>query len=226
VVKRLSDPEALLTMSSAPRAATHAVAWAKESGGAEFAVVELSADRMRARGVAIGSSGGPYRVDYELETSEAFVTSRVLVSVVGDGWSRRLELNHQPGKGWTTDVRQDGGVALPDAGGDVDQFAAACDVDLAASPLFNTMPVLRHRIHEGASAGDFLMVWISLPDLSLHPSPQRYTHVERREDEKRVVRFEAVGEGDDFEAALTFDAHGLVVDYPGIARRMDATSSP
>ena len=204
----------------------YTVAWAKDPNGAEFAVVELSADRMRARGVAIGSSGGPYRVDYELETSEAFVTSRVLVQVVGDGWSRRLELGHQPGSGWTAEVRDDGGVTLPDAGGDVDQFAAARDVDLAASPLFNTMPVLRHRIHEGASAEDFLMVWISLPDLSLHPSPQRYTHVERRADDERVVRFEAVGEGDDFQAELSFDAHGLVVDYPGIARRMGATGSP
>jgi uncharacterized protein len=212
-------------MSNEARMTRHAVAWAKDAGGAEFAVVELSADRMRARGVAIGSSGGPYRVDYELETTQAFVTSRVLVRAVGDGWSRRLELTHQPGNGWTADARHDAGLALPDAGIDVEQFAAARDVDLAASPLFNTMPVLRHRIHEGASAGDFLMVWVSLPDLTAHASPQRYTYVASRAGDERVVRFEAVGEGDDFEAEVIFDAYGLVVDYPDVARRMGVPPS-
>jgi hypothetical protein len=98
----------------------------------------------------------------------------------------------------------------------------AVDPDLGLSPLFNTMPVLRHRIHEGGRSEDFLMVWISVPDLSLHPSAQRYTHIEARAADERVIRFEAIGEGDDFRAEVIFDSDGLVVDYPGIARRIRA----
>jgi hypothetical protein len=67
------------------------------------------------------------------------------------------------------------------------------------------------------------MVWISVPDLGLNPSPQRYTHVETRSSSERVVRFEAVG--DDFAAEGVFDADGFVVDYPGIARRIRARGS-
>ena len=63
------------------------------------------------------------------------------------------------------------------------------------------------------------MAWISVPDLSLHPSPQRYTHLETQSAGERVVRFEATGEGDDFVADVVFDADGLVIDYPGIATR-------
>ncbi|HZR94590.1 MAG TPA: putative glycolipid-binding domain-containing protein, partial [Gaiellaceae bacterium] len=97
-------------------------------------------------------------------------------------------------------------------------FDGAFDPDLGLSPLFNTMPVLRHRLHDGKKADEFLMVWISVPDLALHPSPQRYTHLERRGVDERVVRFEAVGDG--FVADVVFDREGLVVDYPGIATRV------
>jgi uncharacterized protein len=69
------------------------------------------------------------------------------------------------------------------------------------------------------------MVWISVPDLSVHPSRQRYTHLETHSEDERLVRFEAVGEGDDFVADVVFDATGLVVDYPGIASRIRANRS-
>ena len=84
------------------------------------------------------------------------------------------------------------------------------------------MPVLRHRIHEGGSAGDFTMVWISVPDLGLRRSAQRYMFVKEL-TEGRLVRFEAIGA--DFVADVVFDERGLVVDYPGIARRIPAPRS-
>ena len=62
------------------------------------------------------------------------------------------------------------------------------------------------------------MVWISVPDLGRHPSRQRYTHLEARGRDERAIRFEAIGA--DFVADIVFDPEGLVVDYPGIARRI------
>jgi len=49
----------------------------------------------------------------------------------------------------------------------------ALDLDLGLSPVFITMPVLRHDLHNGGRAEEFLMIWISVPDLSIHASPQR-----------------------------------------------------
>jgi hypothetical protein len=205
----------------------HAVSWIKDDpSGAELAIVQLARDQMRASGVAIGSAPEPYRLDYELDTAGAFVTTRLRVSAAGGGWSRRLELTRGPGGGWKADVHQSGEVALPDPGGDLGPLASAVDPDLGLSPLFNTMPLLRHGIHDGGSAPDFLMLWISVPDLSVHGSAQRYTHLETRGPDSRLVRFEAIGEGETFAADVTFDRDGLVVDYPGIARRISAARRP
>jgi hypothetical protein len=61
------------------------------------------------------------------------------------------------------------------------------------------------------------MAWVSVPDLSVHASRQRYTFV-RPAPEGAVVRYESLQSK--FKADITFDAHGLVVDYPGIGRRL------
>jgi hypothetical protein len=83
------------------------------------------------------------------------------------------------------------------------------------------MPILRHRLIEAGSwAADFLMVWISVPDLQLHVSPQRYTHVREAGETPAVVLFESVGEGEDFRAEVQVDRDGLVIDYPQMATRI------
>ncbi len=199
------------------------VAWAKaDPPGAEFAVIELESRRLRASGVAIGSDPEPYRLSFELRTRGEYITDRAAVETQGAGWTRQLEIQRSPAGVWSASSQSAGKLELPEAGGDPTELGDALDLDLGLSPVFNTMPVLRHDLHNGGSAEDFLMVWISVPDLSIHASPQRYTFLERRSDEQRLVRFEAVGEGEDFVADVQFDSDGLVVDYPGIASRIRA----
>jgi uncharacterized protein len=171
--------------------------------------------------VAIGSDPEPYRLEYTLETAAPFLTTRVAVEATGDRWARRLDLQRSS-RGWTAEVEQHGNSSrLPPPGGDLRALGDALDPDLGLSPLFNSMPLLRHNLHRGAGAEDFLMVWISVPDLSLHASPQRYTHLSSSQG-IHLVRFEAVGEGEDFVADIQFDDDGLVLDYPGIATRLPA----
>ena len=81
----------------------------------------------------------------------------------------------------------------------------------AFSPLTNVMPIRRHRLHEQPGAVGFAMAWVSLPDLKVHRSEQRYEHLARGR-----VRFSSDG----FTADLELDEHGLVVSYPGIAQRV------
>ncbi len=59
------------------------------------------------------------------------------------------------------------------------------------------------------------MAWVSVPDLAVRASRQRYAFV-RREPHARIVRFESLD--GTFVADIGFDRHGLVLDYPGIAR--------
>jgi hypothetical protein len=196
--------------------ASRAIAWVKEDGGAEFADVIIQPHRLTAAGIAIGSSPHGYRLDYKLETRSDFITSGLLVTARGEGWSRRLDLRRLRSGRWTARTSSRGYAEVPAPGGDMTAFDEALDCDLALSPLTNSMPVLRHGLLERGGPVDFLMAWVSVPDLSVHPSRQRYTFV-RKSGDISVVRYES--ESRDFVAELTFDSDGLVLDYPGIGRR-------
>jgi hypothetical protein len=146
------------------------------------------------------------------------VTRRLTVRAVGAGWSRRLDLRHDRRGGWTCSTEAEGEVDLPPPGGAVEALQGALDCDLGLCPLTNLMPVRRHALHERDEARDFLMAWVSVPDLGLHPSRQRYEHV-RGDDLGAVVRY--VGEHRSFVGELELDRDGLVRFYPDLARRIE-----
>jgi hypothetical protein len=89
--------------------------------------------------------------------------------------------------------------------GDADYF------DLGWSPLFNSLPVLRDGLLEPGPARDYVMRWVDVPSLEVTCSQQRYEPLG-----DGLVRFRAGG----FTAEIRFDELGIVVDYPGVARRV------
>jgi hypothetical protein len=171
----------------------------------ELAAVEILDDSLRARGSMIVMGPEPYSLTYELDTLADFVTARLAVSAWGPGWARSLELR-----------RHSNGTWIADPGGRVTGLAAALDCDLGRCCLTNTMPVLRHGVHQRVGSVDFVMAWVSVPDLTVEVSPQRYTHLARTGGRGAVVRFQSDG----FNAEIEFDGDGFVVDYPGLARRI------
>jgi uncharacterized protein len=202
--------------------AVRRAAWSRQGGfGAEFAEVRLGRDRMTAQGVAVGSTPFPYRLDYELESGTRWVTERLTVSVRAENFGRKLELSRSAGGGWTEIVHDErsASMSVPRSPIDLAALADALDVDLALSPLTNSMPVLRHDLLRTKGPVDLVMAWVSVPDLAVHRSPQRYSLVRALGDGVAVVRFESLA-GDWFAADVTFDADGLVLDYPGIATRL------
>ena len=195
------------------------IAWTKDgAAGAEFVEVTFDDRALSAVGVAIGGDPLRYRADYQLETGPEFVTARLQVTVAGEGWQRTLDLRRDPSSGsWDASATSEGEppVALPPpAEGRLGEVEGALDCDLALSPLTNTMPVLRHGLDRGAGSEEFLMAWVSLPDLGVHAARQRYTAVRDLPGDRRLIRFESLD--DPFTADLTFDRDGLVVDYPEI----------
>jgi hypothetical protein len=181
---------------------------------AEVAHVQQGEGRFRATGVQVGIGPVPYRVDYVLETGDAWVTRTLEVTAAGDGWRRSLLLTRDPRGRWTAQGDAAGAVDLPAPGGDTAGLDGAVDCDLGLSPLSNSMPILRHGLlHHGAGAVECTMAWVSVPDLSLHRSSQRYEHL-RTTSTGAVVRFSS----GDFTADLQVDADGFVVDYPELAR--------
>jgi hypothetical protein len=170
----------------------------------ELAVVELADGVLSARGTAIRAAPEPCTVSYQLETTAGYVTSSLRVDAWGTDWSRSLEL-------W----RDGGGVWRASPGGVLPALDGAMDCDLAYSCLTNTMPVLRSRLQGRAGSAKLVVAWISVPDLSVHVSHQRYTHLARAAG-GAVVKFESGS----YAADIEFDASGFVTDYPGLARRV------
>lgn len=198
---------------------TRSVVWSKVAGPAlEFAEITLSPDALDAVGVAIGSQPLPYRLDYALETTAGFVTARLYLTARGEGWRRTLDLQRSADGAWTAAGEADGSLDLPLPGGDTSGLDGALDCDLQESPLTNTMPVLRHGLLEQEGTFDFVMAWVAVPSLAIHPSAQRYTALRDLPGGRRLIRYE--GLDSDFSAELTFDADGLVIDYPGLGQRV------
>lgn len=175
---------------------------------------ELRLGRLHARGTMLVGGPDPYRVDYELDTVEDYITRRLLVRVAGTGWSRELRLSRDSEGGWSARRLAHPADGL-DGLADVDLLDSALDCDLACCPLTNLMPVLRHRLHRDPGKVDLVMAWVQLPQLVVVRSGQRYEHVARTEAGARI-RF---GSGN-FGAELTVDDAGFVTDYPHVARRL------
>src|SRR5215831_13966253 len=103
-----------------------AAAWVKDDPfGVEFADIELTPERLAAEGVAIGTTPAPYRLDYRVETSAGFVTSRLRVTSRGEGWRRTLDLRRSDAGAWSLAVDGDGDGHLPPGGGDPVSLADA-----------------------------------------------------------------------------------------------------
>ncbi|MFD9406471.1 putative glycolipid-binding domain-containing protein [Streptomyces sp. NPDC059989] len=171
------------------------------SRGYSTAWVVLAEGRLTARGRAVGLVPEPYWVTYTLETVDAYVTSRLHVTVDTETSTGILDLRNDAGR-WTVD-----GEHRPDLDG-------ALDCDLGLCPLTNTMPVLRHGLHRqpGTAPHPFLMAWVSVPGLEVSANEQTYTHLARAEHGARI-RYES----GDFRSDVDFDEDGLVLDYPQLA---------
>ncbi len=81
--------------------------------------------------------------------------------------------------------------------------------------LFNALPIRRLQLHREAGAHELPVVYIDLPTLQVREVTQEYRTLEIRED-GATIRYSS-GE---FSADLEVDAAGLLLSYPGWAKRI------
>ncbi len=180
-----------------------------ETAGFDTAWASVANGRLSAEGRASGLRPTPYWVTYRLETADDYVTQAVSVETRWQGGSATLELRREIGR-WTVN-----GEERPD-------LTDALDCDLAACPLTNTMPILRHDLHHGPGHHELVMAFIEVPSLRVVVSRQNYTHLRLLEDGGAIVRY-ASGS---FQSDLTIDADGFVVDYPQLGKRVEPGALP
>ena len=155
--------------------------------------------------VAVDDAGRPFRARYVVECDEGWKVRRA-----------RIELLEQPPR--VLDIRADGGGRWADmATGAPLPLDGCVDIDIYPSPFTNTLPMRRLADAVIGQPVVIEVAWVALPELTIQATRQEYTLLERGAD-GTGWRFRAIDS--DFTAELAADRDGLVLDYPGIARRL------
>ncbi|WFE59101.1 putative glycolipid-binding domain-containing protein [Micromonospora sp. WMMD712] len=208
--------------------------WARtDTAGSEHVVFDDGAG-LGARGVVLAVDPIPYTCRYRLTAGSDWATSRLEVEVEGAGWQRSVRLEAVDGR-WRVTAAEQGDLdaALRAAGhpaaglpgtDDPERLAAAVDVDLGGSPLFNTLPVRRLGLTaasptttsspataEPGAAHRITVAWVQVPSLLVLPAEQVYAALGPGR-----VRFAS----ETFTTELAVDPGGWVLHYPGLADRI------
>ena len=158
-----------------------------------------------ATGTVLGvAGGGAFHLVYEVRAASDWRVRSCAVRVEGAS-GRALRLASDGMGHWTDEA----GQRLPALDG-------CLDVDIMVTPFTNTLPIRRLALVPGESA-EIVVAYISVLDLAVRPARQRYTHLTQTAA-GGAYRYEGLDTS--FRADLTVDADGLVLDYPGIWRRL------
>lgn len=183
------------------------IVWSRvDVPGLELLDLEIGPNGAHLQSAVIDADpAAPFRIAYTIETDHDWRVRRVSVRLLG-GDERALELRTDGTGHWTDAI----GAPIPDLDGCI-------DIDLTATPATNTLPIRRLGLHPGESA-EITAAWVQFPDLSIRPSPQRYTCLARHAD--GTARYRYVGLESGFTVELPVDVSGMVQDYGDIWGRL------
>jgi uncharacterized protein len=187
-----------MLLSALPAAAS----WVHDGVRSGFEVLFAEAGRLRGR-TSAREGDAIWYVGYEIAVGADWSTGSVHAVNSTMSGDREVALTRSPDDRWTVN-----GVARPDLDG-------CRDVDFESSAVTNTLPVHRLPFVPGTTL-DVPAAFVQADDLSVVRLEQRYT-LTSSDERGHVFHYESATF--DFECELTFDASGLVLDYPGIATR-------
>jgi hypothetical protein len=174
--------------------------------GFEVVFPRRDADRLVLHGHSTGVEAGvAWGVRYAIEASPGWVTRRARVAGHSAAGRHEALLEGDGAGRWRVD-----GAPAPGLDG-------CMEVDLEGSALTNAFPVNRLRLRIGEAA-DAPAAYVRQPDLRVERLEQRYARLDDGEEGRRRYEYAAPAFG--VTAVLTYDATGLVLDYPGIAVRV------
>jgi hypothetical protein len=193
-----------MTFAPLPRTA----AWHHHESRTGFEVVVFTAgpSTLGLRGSAAAvEDGEAWAVHYDIALDRAWRTTRATVRGLSADGAREVTLEVDAAGRWRVD-----GSARPDLDG-------CLDVDLAASACTNTIPVHRMSLAVG-DAAEAPAAYVRAADLAVKRLEQRYLRADDTGGGPHH-RYEYSAPTFDFATQITCDDAGLVLTYPGIARR-------
>jgi len=186
-----------------------AAAWrhieAREGFETAFCAARGSGWRLEGWSAAV-EDGVAWTVGYAIDVDERWCTVAARITGRSAAGARAVEIAADgTGSGrWRVD-----GVRVPALDG-------CLDVDLEASACTNTLPVHRLALAPGAGAAA-PAVYVRAADLAVERLDQHYR---RAADDAATHRYDYESPAFGVAGELVYDAAGLVLDYPGLARRV------
>jgi hypothetical protein len=176
--------------------------------GLEHLRLEVHHERLVADGLILRqmAQGAPVRLWYRLRCDGSARVRGAQVRLWQEDVERRLDLQADGAGRWS-----DG------AGKPLTELDGCTDLDIAATPFTNTLPIRRLGLRPGGAA-EIEVVYIAVPDLRVTRVRQRYSCL-RADAGGGVYGYENLQNG--FRADLPVDADGVVLDYPGQWRRRE-----
>ena len=174
--------------------------WSNQAAtGLEHFYLRRGDDEIMADGIVIGvDENVAFCIRYTINCDLKWQVRKVVV--------RSLDENEQ-----TVRLVSDGfGNWTNESGHLVPELRGCFDIDIAATPFTNTLPIRRLGLISGESA-EIKVVYFTIPEMRVSVEPQRYTCLEASSAGGKY-KFESLDGG--FTAVLTVDADGFVEDYP------------
>jgi uncharacterized protein len=178
---------------------------ARQWSSMEYLRLEERASEIIAEGTVIMvEDNQPLRIHYIIRCNPGWVVRQVSIEAEGYRAPRRR-------------LKTDGaGVWQKAPNMPLEHLAGCIDVDIAATPFTNTLPIRRLGLKPDESA-EIKVAYITIPELALSAAMQRYTCLATGPEGSRY-RYENMDSG--FTAGLTVDANGLVIDYQELWKRL------
>jgi hypothetical protein len=178
----------------------------EEKPGLEHLRLSQTDSLVAANGMVIGvADEQPFRLHYEVQCDAQYRFLMVRVNLFVPTY-RTLLLTVDADGFWRTSSSDMPLAKLQDC----------VDIDISATPFTNTLPICRLGLSPGETA-EIKVAYIAIPSLQISAATQRYTYLARQADYS-LYRFESPA--DNFTADIQVDPDGLVVEYPGLFRRV------
>lgn len=164
--------------------------------GTDYCALWHNAEGWLLKGTVVGvlEDHRPVLASYEVHCDEKWHTHQVQVQRTIGSDLKTLSLSVESRGMWRS------------SSGEVHDLHGCEDVDLAFTPVTNSLPIRRLDLRVGGTAS-VVAAWVKFPELTVQPLAQRYTRLA-----VNTYRYES---NTGFSAEIAVDDLGLVTAYPG-----------
>ena len=172
----------------------------------ENCLVDVTPSGADINSVIVGKyEGRIYRVEYHIKTNPDWETQFVQVTSRHSNREQKFRLHKFGEDRWIAE------------GQAVNEFTGCMDVDIVVTPFTNTLPINRLKLGVNESQ-EVRVIYFDLLKQQLRPVQQLYTRI-------GDLKYHYENIPNDFEADITIDENGFVVDYPSLFERTEIMQS-